>query len=160
MSTTGRKYNPILPFCFFTIRASRTSLRFRNLSRKGFALNPETLGQHLKSRRLLPKLTQDQVAKQLRTVREQYEHWERDEISPVVSFWPRLIRFLGCYPVLNASPADWVLKARRLLGLSQYAFGRKVKTIAKVVRQWEHGETQPWDSVLESIKALTRAATI
>lgn len=151
---TGNTYHPILPFCFFTIRASRTALRFRNLTRKGFILNPQTLGQHLKSRRLLLQLTQEQVAKQLGTLREQYERWERDEISPVVSFWPRLIRFLGYYPAPISSPACWILKARRMLGLRQYAFGRKINVIAKVIRQWEHGEIEPPPSVLKKVKLL------
>lgn len=158
MSTTGRKCRPILPFYFFTIRASRTSLRFRNLTRKGFILNPESLGQHLKSKRLLLNLTQDQVAQQMGTIREQYERWERDEISPVVSFWPRLIRFLGYYPAPSASPADWVLKARRLLGLSQYAMGRRVKAIAQDVRAWEHGEVEPSHTVLEKLRVFADLA--
>lgn len=53
-----------------------------------------------------------------------------------------------------ASPADWILKARRVNGLSQYALGRAIKVIAKVVRQWEHGETEPPAAMIEEIKAL------
>ncbi|MFO1486345.1 MAG: helix-turn-helix transcriptional regulator [Verrucomicrobiaceae bacterium] len=143
-----------MPFCFFTIRATKTSLRLRNLTRKGFSLNPETLGQHLRSKRLLLNLTQAQVAAQLGTIREQYERWERDEIAPVASFWPRLVRHFGHYPLAVTSPADWVLKARRVNGLSQFALGRAIKVIAKTVRQWEHGETDPPIPLLEKIKVL------
>ncbi|WP_395745618.1 helix-turn-helix domain-containing protein [Prosthecobacter sp.] len=153
--TIRKTYHPILPFCFFTIRASRTALRFRKLTRKGFILNPESLGQHLKSKRLLLNLTQEQVAKQLGTVREQYERWERDEVSPAVSFWPRLIRFLGYYPGPEVSFADWVLKARRMWGLSQYGLGRRINAIASAVRLWEHdGKIEPPLAVLKKIKIL------
>ncbi|MFO1486366.1 MAG: helix-turn-helix domain-containing protein [Verrucomicrobiaceae bacterium] len=143
-----------MPFCFFTIRATKTSLRFRNLTRKGFNLNPESLGQHLRSKRLLLNLTQAQTAEKLGTIREQYERWERDEITPVASFWPKLVCHFGRYPLTVTSPADWVLKARRVNGLSQYALGRKIKVIAKIVREWEHGKTEPPAPMLEKIRAI------
>jgi DNA-binding transcriptional regulator YiaG len=73
-------------------------VRLRKLVQKGFTLKPETLGQHLRSRRLVLKLTQVQAAQSLNTLREHYERWERDEVAPTVSFWPRLIGFLGLYP--------------------------------------------------------------
>ena len=117
-----------------------------------------SLGQHLRSKRLLLNLTQAQVAEQLGTIREQYERWERDEITPIASFWPRLVRYFGKYPVPVASPADWVLKARRVNGLSQYALGRKIKAIAKSVREWEHGQAEPPALMLERIKSLTPPA--
>jgi DNA-binding transcriptional regulator YiaG len=149
-----RTYHPILPFCYFTLKATRTSIRFRNLVHKGFILRPETLGQHLRSRRLVLKLTQVQAARRLNTLREHYERWERDEVAPTVSFWPRLIGFLGMYPVTVQSAADWVLKARRMLGLSQFAFGRKIQAIAEDVRKWERGVAEPLPSMLAKMQQL------
>lgn len=153
-SVIRRTYHPILPFCYFTLKASRTALRFRNLVHKGFILKPETLGQHLLSRRLLLKLTQKEVATRLSTLREHYERWERDEVEPTASFWPRLIDFLGYYPFPSPTPADWVLMARRLLGLSQFGFGRRVKAIAKDVREWEQGSTEPPRVMLAKIQQI------
>jgi transcriptional regulator with XRE-family HTH domain len=143
-----------LPFCYFTLNASRTALRFRNLVHKGFILKPQTLGKHLLSRRILLKLTQKEAATRLSTMREHYERWERDEVEPTASFWPRLIDFLGYYPFPSSTPADWVLMARRLLGLSQLGFGRRVKAIAKDVREWEHGSTEPSREMLAKIQQI------
>jgi len=42
-------------------------------------------------------------------------------------------------------------------GLSQFAFGRALKVIAKNVRQWEHSEEEPPQEMLEKIKALASA---
>ena len=80
---------------------------------KGFKIRPETVGQQLRSRRLLLKLTQEHVANHLNTRREQYERWERDEVAPEISVWPMLIRFLGYHPADCNYPAHWVLRARR-----------------------------------------------
>lgn len=144
-----------MPFCFYTIRATKTSLRLGNLTRKGFNLNPETLGQHLRSKRLLLNLTQAQVAANLGTIKEQYDRWERDEVTPIASHWPRLIRFLGRYPAPECCPGDLILKARRMLGLSQYAFGRRIGVIAQRVRSWEHNESEPPAVLLQKILAFS-----
>ncbi len=117
-------------------------------------MNPETLGEHLLARRLLLKLTQEQVANLLNTVRQSYERWERDEVAPIASYWPRLIGFLEQYPGASETSADLVLKARRLLGLSQYGFSRKIHTDADNVRKWEHGVTEPNLEMLKMIKVL------
>lgn len=118
------------------------------------------MGQNLLSKRLLLNLTQAQVASELGTIREQYERWERDESIPIASFWPRLVRYLGHYPLAVASPADWVIKARRVNGLSQFALGRKINIIAQTVRQWEHGQTVPPGLTFEKIKVLALASSV
>lgn len=89
------------------------ALCLRNLRKKDLSLKPETLGQHLKSRRLLRMLTQDQAAAQMNTLREHYAHWERVDVAPTASYWPRIIVFPGHYPGKTISPADKVLQARR-----------------------------------------------
>lgn len=117
-------------------------------------MKPETLGQHLLSRRLLLKLTQKEVATRMSTLREHYERWERDEVEPTASFWPRLIDFLGYYPFPSPTPAGLVLMTRRMLGLSQFSFGRRVKAIAKDVREWEHGMAVPPHDMLTRIQQI------
>jgi len=94
------------------------------------------------------------VAIRLNTLREHYERWERDEVAPTASYWPRLIGFLGYYPGAEKTPADCVLKARRILGMSQYGMGRKVEAIAADVRKWEHGVSEPSSAHQERINAL------
>jgi transcriptional regulator with XRE-family HTH domain len=144
-----------LPFCYFTIKASKTALRFRDLVYKGFVLKPESLGQYLRSRRLVLNLTQKQAATRLNTLREQYDRWERDEAAPIISYWPRLIGFIGQYPCSVQTPSGWVLKARRLLGLSQFAFGRKVQSCAEKIRDWENGVSEPPSAMLAKIQQLS-----
>lgn len=87
----------------------------------------------------------------MNTIREQYERWERDEVQPIISVWPKLIAFLGYYPDREQTQADLVLKARRVSGLSQYGFGRKVMAIAADLRDWEHGKSVPPAAILDRI---------
>ncbi|MBK8040818.1 MAG: hypothetical protein IPK22_27350 [Verrucomicrobiaceae bacterium] len=104
-------------------------------------------------------MTQAQAAERLNTLREHYERWERDEVAPTAYFWPRLIGFLGTYPLAIQSPADQVLMARRMMGLSQFAFGRRIQAIAKDVRKWEHGVAEPSPTMLERARRLSAIAT-
>ena len=74
---------------------------------------PKTLGEHLRNRRLAMGMRQEDVARQLGTLREVYERWERDERQPVISEWPGILSFLGYYPFGQETTADLVMKARR-----------------------------------------------
>lgn len=100
--------------------------------------------------------TQRQAAAQIGVLRKVYDRWERDETEPPVGFWKRLVAFLGYYPMPQngGEPANLVLMARRVQGLSQYALGRKLGAIAKTVRLWEHGLREPDPVRLERLHAL------
>jgi DNA-binding transcriptional regulator YiaG len=44
--------------------------------------------------------------------------------------------------------------ARRIVGLSQFAFGRRIQVIAKDVRKWEHGVAEPSPAMLAKVQQL------
>lgn len=124
------------------------------LRKKGFVPLPQTLGDHLRNRRLLLGLRQEDVAKQFDTQREVYERWERDERQPVVSEWPGIFSFLGYYPGGGETPAELVLKARRCQGMDQKRLARRVGVIHQRLRRWEHGEDIPTSEKLEHLHSL------
>jgi transcriptional regulator with XRE-family HTH domain len=114
------------------------------LRKKGLIDQPRSLGQHLRNRRLILGLHQEDVARQLGCLREVYDRWERDERHPVVSEWPRILTFLGYYPFRNGTSADLVLRARRSHGADQKRLAEMVGVIHQRLRRWEHGkETVP-----------------
>lgn len=147
-------YHPILPFCFFTVHVASEQLKAFILRKKGLIAFPSTLGEHLLNRRLTFGLRQEDVATRLGTIREVYERWERDERKPVISEWPGILKFLGYYPAICESPADLVLRARRTLGLTQYAMGRKMSIIAADIRKWEDGTTKPPVDLLGKLQEM------
>ena len=124
------------------------------LRKKGILPLPQTLGQHLRNRRLVLGLRQEDVAAQFGTLREVYERWERDERQPVVSEWPAIITFLGYYPAREENAADLVLKARRCRGMDQKALARKVGVIHQRLRRWEHGQEIPIFDDLKHLQSL------
>ena len=92
------------------------------MRRNGLVENAAKLGQHLKNRRLILKLTQEQAARRIGVLREVYDRWERSEREPVVSVWPSIIAFLGSYPGHpGTSAAGLILMIRRVTGLDPEA---------------------------------------
>ena len=101
-------------------------------------------------------LRQEDVARQLGTLREVYERWERDERQPVVSEWPDIIAFLGYYPAREETAADLVLKARRCQGMDQKVLARTVGVIHQKLRRWEHGLEIPMPHALNHLQSFAR----
>lgn len=150
------RYHPILPFCFFTIRVSSVTLKTFILRKKGVIPHPKTLGEHLRNRRLVLQLRQEDVARQFGTLREVYERWERDEREPVISEWPGILRFLGYYPVPANTQANLVLKARRCQGVDQKTLAKAVGVIHQRLRRWEYGDELPVTSAICRLEELAR----
>jgi transcriptional regulator with XRE-family HTH domain len=101
--------------------------------------SPQTLGEHLRNRRLQLGLRQQDVAENLGTLREVYDRWERDIRNPVISEWPAILAFMGYYPFPENRPADLVLRARRVQGTDQKRLARMLGVIHQRLRRWEHG---------------------
>ena len=128
------------------------------LSKKGLIDQPRSLGQHLRNRRLILGLHQEDVARQLGSLREVYDRWERDERQPVVSQWPGILSFLGYYPYNQETAADLVLKARRCQGADQKRLANSVGVIHQRLRRWEHGAETPDQDAMRCLTRLARIA--
>jgi DNA-binding XRE family transcriptional regulator len=144
----------VLPFCYFTLRVRVTRLKALMLKRKGMVESPKTLGEHLRNRRLVLGLTQEDVALQLSTMREVYERWERDFRMPVITEWPGILQFLGYYPFCSKAPSDLVLKARRCLGAEQTVLAIKVGVIHQKLRCWENGKDPVPTNVVKQLRSF------
>jgi DNA-binding XRE family transcriptional regulator len=80
----------------------------------------ETLGDHIKSRRLKLGLFQRQIADELGTDETTLFRWERNKVRPQIRYLPRILKFLGYDPFpVPVSLADKLLAARKRLGLTQ-----------------------------------------
>lgn len=133
-------------------------LKALTLRKNGLIERPITLGEHLRNRRLVLGLRQQDVARRLNTQREVYERWERDERVPVVSVWPGIIRFLGRYPFALLSDADLVLMARRVQGTSQKTLAGRVGVIHQTLRAWERGSDDIVPRFRARISALAESS--
>ena len=137
--------NPFLPFGPLSLKASKI---------KDFKEHPETLGEHLKKRRLELGLLQREVAKELRIPVASYFNWEKGYTEPMIRFLPKLIDWLGYDPYpLPTNSSEWLVAVRRNLGLTRKGLGRLIGADESTVQRWEERIGVPSER-LPSIKAL------
>src|SRR5262249_49742904 len=113
----------------------------------------ETLGDHIKSKRLSLGLFQRQVANELRTDETTLFRWEHNTAWPRIRYLPRIRKFLGYDPFpVPLSLADKLRDAGRTHGLTQKAFAERLGVDPTTLRKWEQGRARPNRRSLKIIK--------
>lgn len=109
---------------------------------KPWDLQPTTIGEHIKRRRLELGLYQKDVAKLFGITLFTIINWEKGRTTPTVKFIPSLVQFLGYDPLPKERPtsiADRLRTKRRELGLGQRETAQILGVNASTVTRWEGG---------------------
>jgi transcriptional regulator with XRE-family HTH domain len=134
-----------LPFCHAELRVSKPKP-------VNYPKQINSLGDHIRTRRLGLKLLQEQVAEQIGVHEMTITGWESNATVPETRYMPGVIRFLGYDP---QSPADSIPErlaaARKSLGLSQRKMAAKLGVDPATLMDWEAGRHQPTGKSLDVI---------
>ena len=137
-----------MPFCHFVINSPRPKCG-------DYPKRLNSLGDHLRARRIDLGLFQAQVAKQIAVHELTITNWEGNESEPAVRYIPAIIGFLGYNPFsAGESLADRLALHRRAQGLSQREMATRLGVDCGTVRGWESGAHQPAGRKLELLKAI------
>lgn len=134
-----------MPFCHAELRAVKP---------KPFQYPKQlnSLGDHIRERRLDLKLLQKQVADHIGVDEITITNWERNATVPAIRYIPAIIQFLGYDPL---PPPDSFFErlaaARKALGLSQRKMAEKLGVDPATLQGWEAGRHQPTGKNLEVI---------
>jgi transcriptional regulator with XRE-family HTH domain len=103
-----------------------------------------TVGDHLRRRRLVLKLLQRQVAAQLGVTKASIYNWEGNRGKPGLEYMPAIIRFLGYNPLPPGKGwAERLVRCRTALGLSQEEAAEHIGVDPCTLARWERGEREP-----------------
>ena len=117
----------------------------KSLIRKEWDFVPRTLGEHLKKRRLILGLRQEDVALQLGVGPESVLHWEKGQTAPPISVIPRIIAFLGYEPYpAPETLSERMLAFRRRRGWSIEQAARDLGVDPGTWARWERQGEVPW----------------
>jgi len=121
-----------------------------------YPMKINSLGEHIRARRMTLKLFQKQVADQIGVHELTITGWEGNATVPEVRYMPAIIQFLGYNPLPAASSLpEQLATARRALGLSQRKMAGKLGVDPATLMGWEAGRHQPtWKSLELIAKAL------
>ncbi len=115
-------------------------ITLKALKPKETDFEPQTLGEHVKKRRLELRLTQKQAAERLGVNPWTVLNWEKDHTEPPINSMPAIIRFLGYNPVpAPVSVSEKLKAARQHLGWSRKRYARELGIDSGTLRNWEEG---------------------
>jgi transcriptional regulator with XRE-family HTH domain len=118
-------------------------IRLNALKPKETDFEPQTLGDHIRKRRLLLQLTKKAVAGILKVSQFSIINWERGEFQPSnVTTLHRIIEFLGYDPLPEGETIPERLRQkRRLMGWGQRELAEHFGVDRCTVTGWELGGT-------------------
>lgn len=112
-----------------------------------------TLGEHIRKVRMDKQLLQEDVAKLFKVSLDCITGWENGRSEPRISYYRRIIAFLGYYPFnseVSGIPRQMLIY-RKINGLTQKQLAEKVGVNASTITHWERSEHRPKGQVLAKL---------
>jgi transcriptional regulator with XRE-family HTH domain len=104
----------------------------------------DTIGKHLKARRLALHFFQSRVASEIGVDRASIQNWERGIYRPIPRYYPAIIKFLGYIPFNHdgslGSQTRWL---RLCVGWTQEELGNAAGCEESTILRWE--TNQPFE---------------
>ncbi len=124
-----------LPICHWTLKADRP---------KPYPKELNTLGDHLKKKRLDLGLFRKEVAQSIGVNTTTIRNWETNRFAPKIRYNPRIIHFLGYCPYRPTQNfPNWLRTCRTTAGLSQEELAEDLGVDESTVAGWEQGRHGP-----------------
>ena len=122
-------------------------------------MKPQTIGDHIRRRRLALKMLQRDVAETIGVDETTVFTWEANTANPEIRYMPAIIRFLGYNPL---PPVDgWgerLVRHRTTLGLSQEEAARRLGVDPSTLARWERGEREPTGTLAATVERFLATA--
>ena len=120
-----------------------------------------SLGDHLRKKRLDLGLLQREVADQLGVDPTTVTNWERQRTTPALPHMPRIAEFLGHVVYDPMEPLSKRLRVcRTALGLSQREIATLIGVDPKTIWEWETGVREPSQRSQRRISAFIKCPNL
>jgi len=120
-------------------------------------VQPQTVGDHIRKRRLGLKMLQKQVGQQLGVDETSIHNWEVGISKPEIRYMPAIIQFLGYNPLPEPTTmAERLVRHRTTLGLTQMAAAQEISVDQGTLARWERGEREPTGEFLERVRQFLK----
>lgn len=121
----------------------------------GYPERPETLGDHLRKRRLDLGLSQRALAQRLGVDEKTVQTWERNEVRPSRTLAREVRHFLGLPIPAHSTPlAERLMTFRRSQKLTHEAVAGLLGVHRRTVIRWETGNGNPTPRLLSRVEAI------
>lgn len=113
---------------------------------EGYPSEPQTLGEHIRKKRIDMGFTQEEVASMLGVDTATLRNWEWGRSEPSVRYYPTIIDFLGYIPFELPEGDDILVEIERFRLVNGYTYrelGRMLKVDETQLRMWLKGQHKP-----------------
>jgi DNA-binding transcriptional regulator YiaG len=122
-------------------------------------VEPQTIGDHIRRRRLAKKMLQQDVAKLKGVDKKCVVNWETNRSTPQVRYMAAIIDFLEYNPLPPANGIGGELvRQRTTLGVSQRQSAASMEVDPASLARWERGEKELWGSSWTVYRSCRRIA--
>lgn len=117
---------------------------------------PQTIGEHLRKKRLEQGLLQEDVAKLIGVTTDCITNWENNRGIPQVQFMPAIVKFIGFVPleIDDGTLCGQILLYRNMHGLSHKKLGKIIGVDASTIGSWENELSIPHGKNLKKLNDL------
>lgn len=110
---------------------------------KAYPNEINTIGDHIRKKRLDLGLLQEHVATQIGVTEITICNWETNRYEAETRHLPQIIRFLGYTPYrVPQSFGEWLQQCRVSWGLSQESLAKALEMDESTIAKWERGAHQ------------------
>jgi transcriptional regulator with XRE-family HTH domain len=122
---------------------------------KNYSEQPETLGEHIRKRRVELRLTLKQAAAEIGVTDYTVINWEYNRTEPPVTVLPAVVRFLGYDPFPSPTTlAEHLLAKRRAMGWTIKQATKALSVDPGTWRDWEAGKVVLYRKHRNALAAL------
>jgi transcriptional regulator with XRE-family HTH domain len=120
-----------------------------------------TLGDHIKKRRLELGLYQAQVARILGVTESTITNWEKNRTNPTLRLSPKIVQFLGYDPTPTDLKAlhETLLQYRKRRGMSQKELAKQIGIDPATLSSLERNRGRSLPAVLKRVSAFLSSHT-
>lgn len=123
----------------------------------GYTEEPQTVGNHLRNKRLILQLEQTQVAELLGLNYRTYASWEIRGVKPDWKYFPKIIQFLGYNPFQPDTTISGKVKMCCILkGVSKLELSHLLGLDVRRLKDWEDGISKPKPEVQKRLRQILR----
>lgn len=122
---------------------------------------PQTVGEHIKRKRLADGLTQKQAGILIGVDAYTVLNWEKGKTTPSPKDFPRIVHFLGYVPLPQpVTLAERLYYVRRIKGWSIKEAGHAAGIHEETWGYWERGQNPPQKRMRERIETFLKGVKI
>lgn len=137
-----------LPTCHIVLRASRPKPA-------SYPKAPQTLGEHIRRRRMDLDLLQSDVAARIGAHTLSVTNWEIGHSEPEIRFLPAILGFLGYDPRPTPETiGERLVRYRQARGWSQRRLAEALDVDPTTLSRWELGKKAPWGVFRDRLREI------